>query len=54
MAQGAHDELMQTSALYRQMCARLSVGQSLDEPETADDSAQDTMDDSVDDMVTAP
>ena len=54
VAQGPHDELMQTSALYRQMCARLSVGQSLDEPETADDSRQDTMDDSVDDMVTAP
>ncbi len=36
-AQGRHDELLQTSELYRRMCARLSVGKSLDEPETVDE-----------------
>ena len=33
-AQGRHDELLKSSQLYRRMCARLSVGKSLDEPET--------------------
>ena len=33
-AQGRHEELLKTSQLYRRMCARLSVGKSLDEPET--------------------
>ncbi len=36
-AKGRHDELLQTSDLYRRMCARLSVGKSLDEPETVDE-----------------
>jgi ABC-type multidrug transport system fused ATPase/permease subunit len=39
-AQGRHDELLQTSRLYRRMCARLSVGRSLDEPETVDELMQ--------------
>ena len=30
--QGTHDELMASSELYRRMCARLSLGRSLDEP----------------------
>ena len=29
--QGTHDELMASNALYRRMCALLSVGRSLDE-----------------------
>jgi ABC-type multidrug transport system fused ATPase/permease subunit len=36
-AQGRHDELLQSSQLYRRMCARLSVGKSLDEPESVDE-----------------
>lgn len=36
-AQGKHDDLLQTSDLYRRMCARLSVGKSLDDPETVDE-----------------
>lgn len=36
-AQGRHEELLETSRLYRRMCARLSVGQSLDDPETVDE-----------------
>jgi ATP-binding cassette subfamily B protein/subfamily B ATP-binding cassette protein MsbA len=36
-AQGRHDELLQASELYRRMCARLSVGRSLDEPESVDE-----------------
>jgi ATP-binding cassette, subfamily B, bacterial len=36
-AQGRHDELLKTSLLYRRMCARLSVGKSLDEPESVDE-----------------
>jgi ATP-binding cassette, subfamily B, bacterial len=36
-AQGRHDELLKTSQLYRRMCARLSVGKSLDDPETVDE-----------------
>ena len=36
-AQGRHEELLETSHLYRRMCARLSVGKSLDEPETVDE-----------------
>jgi len=39
-AQGAHDELLNTSELYRRMCARLSVGKSLDEPESVDELIQ--------------
>ena len=37
VAQGRHEELLGTSELYRRMCARLSVGKSLDEPETVDE-----------------
>jgi len=36
-AQGRHEDLLRTSVLYRRMCARLSVGKSLDEPETVDE-----------------
>jgi ATP-binding cassette, subfamily B, bacterial len=36
-AQGRHAELLTSSQLYRRMCARLSVGKSLDEPETVDE-----------------
>jgi len=36
-AQGRHEELLQSSELYRRMCARLSVGKSLDDPETVDE-----------------
>lgn len=39
-AQGRHEELLKRSALYRRMCARLSVGKSLDEPETVDELIQ--------------
>jgi ATP-binding cassette subfamily B protein/subfamily B ATP-binding cassette protein MsbA len=39
-ARGRHDELLKTSQLYRRMCARLSVGRSLDEPETVDELIQ--------------
>jgi ATP-binding cassette subfamily B protein/subfamily B ATP-binding cassette protein MsbA len=37
VAQGTHDELLRSNELYRRMCARLSVGRSLDEPETVDE-----------------
>jgi ATP-binding cassette subfamily B protein/subfamily B ATP-binding cassette protein MsbA len=40
VAQGRHEELLGTSQLYRRMCARLSVGRSLDEPETVDEVMQ--------------
>ena len=36
-ALGRHDELLKSSQLYRRMCARLSVGKSLDEPESVDE-----------------
>jgi ATP-binding cassette subfamily B protein len=39
-AQGRHDELLQQSDLYRRMCARLTVGKSLDDPETVDELIQ--------------
>jgi ATP-binding cassette subfamily B protein/subfamily B ATP-binding cassette protein MsbA len=39
-AQGRHDDLLKTSDLYRRMCARLSVGKSLDEPESVDELIQ--------------
>jgi ATP-binding cassette subfamily B protein/subfamily B ATP-binding cassette protein MsbA len=39
-AQGTHNELLATSQLYRRMCARLSVGKSLDDPETVDELIQ--------------
>ena len=37
VAQGTHDELLVSNALYRRMCARLSVGRSLEEPESVDE-----------------
>jgi ATP-binding cassette subfamily B protein len=40
VAQGTHDELLASNELYRRMCARLSVGKSLDEPETVDELLQ--------------
>ena len=36
-----HDELLTKSDLYRRMCARLSVGKSLDDPETVDELIQE-------------
>jgi ATP-binding cassette subfamily B protein/subfamily B ATP-binding cassette protein MsbA len=39
-AVGRHEELLTSSRLYRRMCARLSVGKSLDEPETVDELIQ--------------
>ena len=39
-ALGRHEDLLQSSELYRRMCARLSVGKSLDEPETVDELIQ--------------
>jgi ABC-type multidrug transport system fused ATPase/permease subunit len=36
-AQGRHEDLLKSSQLYRRMCARLSVGKSLDEPESVDE-----------------
>ncbi|HEV3141456.1 MAG TPA: ABC transporter ATP-binding protein [Vicinamibacterales bacterium] len=39
-ALGRHDELLEKSQLYRRMCARLSVGKSLDDPETVDELIQ--------------
>jgi ATP-binding cassette, subfamily B, bacterial len=40
VAQGTHHELLESSDLYGRMCARLSVGRSLDEPETVDELMQ--------------
>jgi len=37
VAQGSHDELINTCELYRQMCERLSVGESLDDTSTVDE-----------------
>jgi ABC-type multidrug transport system fused ATPase/permease subunit len=39
-ARGTHDELLKSNELYRRMCARLRVGQSLDDPETVDELIQ--------------
>ena len=36
-AQGQHEDLLKSSELYQRMCARLSVGKSLDDPETVDE-----------------
>jgi ABC-type multidrug transport system fused ATPase/permease subunit len=36
IAQGPHDELIKTCELYRRMCARLSIGQSLDDEAPVD------------------
>jgi ATP-binding cassette, subfamily B, bacterial len=40
IAQGTHDQLIASNELYRRMCARLSVGRSLDEPESVDELLQ--------------
>jgi ATP-binding cassette subfamily B protein len=40
VAEGPHDKLLSTSPLYRRMCARLSLGRSLDEPATIDELIQ--------------
>ena len=40
IAQGTHDALLATNDLYARMCARLSVGQSLEEPESVDELIQ--------------
>ena len=40
LAMAAPEELMKTCLLYRRMCARLSVGKSLDDPETVDELIQ--------------
>ena len=40
VAQGTHSELLESNELYRRMCARLSVGKSLDDPETVDELIQ--------------
>ena len=37
VAQGKHRELLETSRLYRRMCTRLSVGRSVDDPESVDE-----------------
>jgi ATP-binding cassette subfamily B protein/subfamily B ATP-binding cassette protein MsbA len=37
VARGRHEQLLASNDLYRQMCARLSVGRSLDDPESIDD-----------------
>jgi ATP-binding cassette, subfamily B, bacterial len=39
-AEGRHYDLLKTSRLYQRMCARLSVGKSLDDPETVDELIQ--------------
>jgi len=36
-AQGRHTELLESSVIYRRMCERLSVGKSLEEPESVDE-----------------
>lgn len=40
VSQGTHEELMASDELYRRMCARLSVGRSLNEPESVDELIQ--------------
>src|SRR5262245_56411821 len=40
VAKGRHEDLLQSSQLYRRMCARLSVGKSLDDPESVDELIQ--------------
>jgi ABC-type multidrug transport system fused ATPase/permease subunit len=37
VAKGRHEDLLESSQLYRRMCARLSVGKSLDDPESVDE-----------------
>jgi ABC-type multidrug transport system fused ATPase/permease subunit len=36
VARGSHEALIETNELYRRMCARLSVGRPLEEPESID------------------
>jgi ATP-binding cassette subfamily B protein len=35
-AQGTHAELLSSNQLYRRMCARLSIGKSLDDRDASD------------------
>jgi ATP-binding cassette subfamily B protein len=37
VAEGTHDDLLASHELYQRMCARLSIGRSLDEPESIDE-----------------
>ena len=37
MSQGIHEELIVSNDLYRKMWSRLSVGRTLDEPESVDE-----------------
>jgi ABC-type multidrug transport system fused ATPase/permease subunit len=39
-AQGTHDQLLASNALYRRMCARLALGRSLEEPGSVDELLQ--------------
>ncbi len=41
VAQGTHQELLASHPLYRRMCDRLSVGRSLDEPESVDEALRE-------------
>jgi ABC-type multidrug transport system fused ATPase/permease subunit len=41
VAQGTHDQLLVSNTLYRDMCARLSVGRPRTEPATVDELMQD-------------
>jgi len=40
LAQGTHDELLASTDLYRQMCARLSMGGAIDDPEPVGEGGQ--------------
>jgi hypothetical protein len=40
-AQGTHNDLLLSSDLYRDMCARLAVGRSLDASATVDELLHD-------------
>ena len=47
VAQGPHETLLATSELYGRMCARLSVGRSLDEAESVDELLRETVPDAT-------
>ena len=40
VAEGPHEQLIESCDLYRRMCARLSIGRSLEEPATVDELIQ--------------
>ena len=50
VAQGPHHELIRTCELYRRMCARLSIGQSLDDRVTVDELLRSPHDDLESDL----